>query len=234
LDYLSVRCYAPGQSAFNVVERAMSSFSSRLAGVVLPFDYHGNHLSSDKTRVTDVELAKRNMEYAAEQLNGYWTKDFYCKKPVYFQYVKPDENSDVNTRFEWLNHAMEEMKDSLGETDAEEFSWLERHALFAKYSIDFKKCADRNCCKPIVDVQFADLLKPFNGFLPPVVPTKSGQYCGVLQLLEFPPLDKTAFKTPDIFTPSIQKTEYVDYVCSTCGVYYPVKKLLVEHRKISR
>lgn len=65
LDYLSVRCYAAGPSAMNPVERAMSSFSSKLIGVVLPHDHHGNHIVSDRKSVSDIGLAKLNMKYTA-------------------------------------------------------------------------------------------------------------------------------------------------------------------------
>jgi hypothetical protein len=87
----------------------MCSFSGKLAGVLLEHNHYGNHLKSDGS-VSDIDLAKRNMEYASDQLKGYWTKDNYCGKPVYYSYVGPEEIAGVNTRFEWLNLAREEIR----------------------------------------------------------------------------------------------------------------------------
>ena len=112
LDYLSIRCYAPGQSKYNPVERAMSSFSGRLKGVVLPHNTHGNHLSSDKKSISDIELAKKNFSAAAEKLKGFWQKDTYVGKPVFFQYVEPTQNDRVNTRFEYLNDAAADLENN--------------------------------------------------------------------------------------------------------------------------
>jgi hypothetical protein len=100
LDYFSIRCYAPGQSKYNPVERAMSSFSGRLKGVVLPYNTHGNHLSSGKKSISNIDLAKKNFSTAAEKLKGFWQKDDYLGKPVLFKYVEPSQNDIVNTRFE--------------------------------------------------------------------------------------------------------------------------------------
>ncbi|GBC23550.2 hypothetical protein GLOIN_2v1766467 [Rhizophagus irregularis DAOM 181602=DAOM 197198] len=64
LDYLSVRTHAPGQSAYNPVERSMSTLSQKLAGITLPIDKFGSHLNS-QGQVTDLELAMKNFRYAA-------------------------------------------------------------------------------------------------------------------------------------------------------------------------
>ncbi|CAB4489434.1 unnamed protein product [Rhizophagus irregularis] len=64
LDYLSVRTHAPGQSAYNPVERSMSTLSQKLAGITLPIDKFGFHLNS-QGQVTDLELAMKNFRYAA-------------------------------------------------------------------------------------------------------------------------------------------------------------------------
>ncbi|CAB4493678.1 unnamed protein product [Rhizophagus irregularis] len=46
LDYLSVKTHAPGQSAYNPVERNMASLSGKLAGIVLNAFNYGNHLGN--------------------------------------------------------------------------------------------------------------------------------------------------------------------------------------------
>ena len=67
LDYLSVRTHAPGQSAYNPVERSMATLSQKLAGITLPIDKYGSHLNS-QGKVIDSELAMKNMHYAGEAL----------------------------------------------------------------------------------------------------------------------------------------------------------------------
>ncbi len=56
LDYLTVRTHAPGQSAYNLVERSMASLSAKLAGITLPIGEFGSHLNSQEN-VVDEELA---------------------------------------------------------------------------------------------------------------------------------------------------------------------------------
>jgi hypothetical protein len=45
LDALFIITQAPGQTAFNVVERRLATLSQDLTGLVLPHDYFGTHLN---------------------------------------------------------------------------------------------------------------------------------------------------------------------------------------------
>ena len=45
-DVFITLCHAPGQSAFNPVERRMPPLSTELAGVVLPHEHFGSHLKT--------------------------------------------------------------------------------------------------------------------------------------------------------------------------------------------
>ena len=66
LDGSFVLTNAPGQSAFNRVERH-ASLSRELSGVVLPHDHFGSHLdSSGKTIDDDLEI--QNFEEAGKVL----------------------------------------------------------------------------------------------------------------------------------------------------------------------
>jgi hypothetical protein len=56
LDYLTVRTHAPGQSAYNPVERSMASLSTKLAGITLPVNKFRSHLDS-QGKVVDNDLA---------------------------------------------------------------------------------------------------------------------------------------------------------------------------------
>ncbi|CAG7829410.1 unnamed protein product, partial [Allacma fusca] len=45
LDAVFVGTYAPGQSAYNPVERRMAPLSKDLAGIILPYETFGSHLN---------------------------------------------------------------------------------------------------------------------------------------------------------------------------------------------
>ena len=70
LDYLTVRTHAPGQSAYNPVERSMSSLSGKLAGIVLNVFNYRNHLGNvnGQVSIVDEELGYRNFKHVGEHL----------------------------------------------------------------------------------------------------------------------------------------------------------------------
>ena len=67
LDAVFVACYAPGQSAFNPVERRMAPLSRDISGVILRHDACGTHLDSAGNTV-DENLERRNFGIAGRQL----------------------------------------------------------------------------------------------------------------------------------------------------------------------
>ncbi|CAG8641988.1 30528_t:CDS:2 [Gigaspora margarita] len=67
LDYFTIRTHAPGQSAYNPVERSMSTLSEKLAGIVLPIDNFGSYLdSNDHIHGKEVFI-----EYVDEQIDSF-------------------------------------------------------------------------------------------------------------------------------------------------------------------
>jgi hypothetical protein len=65
LDLITIRCYAPGQSCNNMVERSMCSLSSPLAGVILPPFTHGEHIRNGKLVTGMEQVCKDNVKAAA-------------------------------------------------------------------------------------------------------------------------------------------------------------------------
>lgn len=65
--------YAPGQSAFNIVERRMSPLSRDLAGLILPYDKFGSHLDPSSHKTVDFDLEKRNFAAAGNILADVWS-----------------------------------------------------------------------------------------------------------------------------------------------------------------
>ncbi|CAB4439850.1 unnamed protein product [Rhizophagus irregularis] len=86
LDYLTVRTHAPGQSAYNPVERSMASLSAKLAGITLPIGEFGSHLNS-QGNVVDEELARKNFEYSGNRLCDIWKRDDIHGKSVIVEYI---------------------------------------------------------------------------------------------------------------------------------------------------
>lgn len=144
--------------------------------------------------------------------------DSFDDAQVYYKYVEPVEDA-VNAQSEWLQEAQEHLAG-----DVDDFHWIINHSRMAKYSVDFKKCQDRSCCKEPQDRAFIAKLEPFGGFLPGLVKLRE-HFGNVTQLLQFPP---TPFVQPDLFAPSVVATRR-DFVCKACSSYFPVKKILQQH-----
>src|SRR3989440_7424443 len=86
LDYLTIHTHAPGQSAYNPVERSMATLSKKVAGITLPIDNFGNYLNS-QGKVRDHELGLQNFHYAGEKLADLWRRDPIYGKPVLVEYI---------------------------------------------------------------------------------------------------------------------------------------------------
>ncbi|GES96194.1 hypothetical protein GLOIN_2v1766467 [Rhizophagus clarus] len=117
LDYLTVRTHAPGQSAYNPVERSMASLSGKLAGIELNAFTYGNHLGSveGKITITDRDLGRNNFRHAGERLCELWSQDNINGHPVITTYVEDHDQADF--------------------LDIEEGSWdwIDRHAQICRY-----------------------------------------------------------------------------------------------------
>ena len=70
LDYLTVQTHASGQSAYNLVERSMSTLSDKLVGIELDAFVFSKHLESidRKVSIKDKDLAHRNFKHVGEHL----------------------------------------------------------------------------------------------------------------------------------------------------------------------
>src|SRR6185295_18457448 len=108
LDYLTVRTHAPGQSAYNPVERSMASLSAKLAGITLPVGKFGSHLNSQGSVINE-ELARQNFEYSGKKLCDIWKRDDIHGKPVRVEYIDQERHSfnelEPSILWEWIeNH----------------------------------------------------------------------------------------------------------------------------------
>ena len=86
LDALFVLAHAPGQSAFNAVERRMAPLSHDLSGLILLHDYFGTHLDANGN-TTDFALEKENFKKAGEVFAEVWSGTVIDSYPVVASHV---------------------------------------------------------------------------------------------------------------------------------------------------
>lgn len=213
LDYLTVRTHAPGQSAYNPVERSMASLSGKLAGIVLNAFNYGKHLSNvnGQTAVVDEELGRKNFKHAGEHLCELWNRDCINEQPVVATYVERHDDTIFSN------------------IEEETWDWIDRHSQICKYSLDLRKCEDKSCCKPPRAPEAFELLSLSNGFLPPIVQGQDKHFLNLVHTLEYfsdrlPGYDEHCL--------SISCELYHELVCQKCGKYFPTKTFMKRHVKI--
>jgi len=109
LDALFVYTNAPGNSAFNEVERRLAHLSKRAAGLVLQHNHYGNHLDGNG-RTIDKELELSNFRFAGETLAEVWSELTFDGFGVTAEFVPSDEvlPNPLDVSDEWYaNHVRE-------------------------------------------------------------------------------------------------------------------------------
>ena len=106
LDALFVLTHAPGQSAYNVVERRMAPLSHDLAGLILPHDHFGTHLNDSGVTI-NLELERTNFKKAGEVLAEVWCGSVIDEHPVVAEYVDPPASTDDELRTIDVNLVMD-------------------------------------------------------------------------------------------------------------------------------
>jgi hypothetical protein len=225
LDAIFIACHAPGQSAFNAVERRMAPLSHDVSGLILPHDSFGSHLDS-RCRTTDIDLEKLNFSKAGQLLAEVWSRTVIDGHPVIATYVDPDAP-----------------KLTL-EPDPTEH-WKAAHVRQSQYSLQIVKCYDRNCCPPPRSSILTIL--PDRFIPPPVryvladlgpvaapVGLDAGHFGSLEKRLLLKGLDpKTAYPALpfDYYCPSVQD-KLAKRVCGDCGLYFSTVIAMNSHRKI--
>ncbi|EXX64505.1 hypothetical protein RirG_142050 [Rhizophagus irregularis DAOM 197198w] len=185
LDYLTVRTHAPGQSAYNPVERDMTSLSAKLASITLPF--------------------------SGKRLCDIWRRDDIHGKPVTVKYIDkeiiPFNEFDSSTSWEWI----------------------ENHAQICRYSLDIKKCKNRECCSENRATDAMLLLDENDGFLFPITKGKDGHFINPIHTLQY--YDKLKILLYDRCCPSISQELHQQLYCNICGKYFPTLKFMKEHKR---
>ena len=219
LDYLSVRTHAPGQSAYNPVERSMATLSRKLAGITLPINKYGSHLNS-QGQVIDPELAMKNFCYAGEALCTLWKRDPIFGKAIITQYTDQKNSPFADITFSEYDEG--------NTNESVPWQWLENHTKICQYSLDVKKCENTSCCSPKRYEEAVILLAENNVFLPPVTKGKDDHYLNPLHVLEY--CDKVKIPGYDAHCPSTT-SNYIRLCCSICNTYFPTLSLVALHKK---
>ena len=226
---------APGLSAFNPVERKMFHLSKEMTGLILPAEKHGTHLKNGKT--VNIELEKKNFQYAGELLSEVWNELVIDGHPVHSEYKSelPKKSTltyKVSTAFK------------------------QQHVLETQYFTCVLKCDNRDCCQ--------DFETPVLSYFPhrripaliPIEMTTFGPQAVTMdknlykQLLRFPSLPNRVLlessivsesllkkyngKIPyDIYFPTVQ--DKIDgRICSQCHNYFGSRKSLHEHERLCK
>ncbi|CAG8812495.1 5809_t:CDS:1 [Cetraspora pellucida] len=239
LDYLTIRTNAPGQSAFNPVERAMASLSKKLGEISFSIDTFGNHLDS-QGKIINKDLGLRNFRHAGEALCNIWQRDKIFGKPVYCEYVDEESmpfsdvvfETNLGCNNEKANDEYEEPEvGNVEDTEQVLWAWIENHAKMCKYSLDIRKCEVPECCSPKRAPEVATLLEPTNGFLPPVIKGKDNHFLNPIHTVEY--LDSAKLAKYDEHCPSISAELYACLVCKKCKKYFPTCAFLLNHKHLA-
>ncbi len=144
----------------------MASLSSKLFSIVLNAFNYGNHLGNVNGQVTiiDKDLGYRNFKHAADHLCELWNHDPINRWSIIVTYVeKHDQTAFLN----------------IGK---ETFNWIDHHSQICKYSVDFRKCNDRSCCKLPQSPDIYKFLLLNNGFLSSIVQSWDGYFLNLFHI----------------------------------------------------
>ncbi|CAF2145043.1 unnamed protein product [Rotaria magnacalcarata] len=196
LDAFILVTQAPGQTAFNIVERRLALLSHDLSGLVLPDNFFGTHLNISGLTV-DAELEKMNFKKTGDVLAEVWNMNMIDGHQVVTEYIDPPASTNdmvrfIDTKFT-LDYIIDEICDEDEEIplhqriehsrpafypdptmdtkpqpvyDIDEY-WCATHVFQTQYTIQIIRCTKPECCGP----WRSNYIQVFpHRFLPPPVP----------------------------------------------------------------
>ncbi|CAF1029781.1 unnamed protein product [Adineta ricciae] len=120
LDALFVLTYAPGQSAYNIVEHRMAPLSHDMAGLILPHDFYGSHLS-DSGVTTNIDLEKMNFRKAGEILAETWNQTVVDGFSCVAEYINPPATTEDERRQSDIKYIIDSLlREICADEEAEE------------------------------------------------------------------------------------------------------------------
>ncbi|CAF4041373.1 unnamed protein product [Rotaria sp. Silwood2] len=152
LDALFILTHAPGQSAYNIVERRMAPLSHDLAGLILPHDYFGSHLTESGV-TANIDLEKLNFRKAGQILAERWNKSvidgFSCVAEICAE-DEAEEGHEFRVRAsdEYYQDNAHAPREKFGEQlkyDIDEY-WCAIHVLQTQYTLQIIRSNSVECC----------------------------------------------------------------------------------------
>ncbi|CAF4336056.1 unnamed protein product [Rotaria sp. Silwood2] len=196
LDVFILITQAPGQTAFNMVERRLALLSHDLSGLVLPDNYFGTHLNISGLTI-DAELEKMNLKKTGEVLAEVWNMNMIDRCQVVTEYIDPPTSADEMVRFIDTKFTLDYIIDEICDEDEEiplhqriqrsrpafypdsntdtkpkpvydiDEYWCATHVFQTQYTIQIVRCTKPECCGP----WRSNYIQVFpHRFLPPPVP----------------------------------------------------------------
>ncbi|CAF3513878.1 unnamed protein product [Rotaria sp. Silwood1] len=196
LDAFILITQAPGQTAFNIVERRLALLSHDLSGLVLPDNYFGTHLNISGLTI-DAEVEKMNFKKTGEALAEVWNMNMIDRCQVVTEYIDPPTSSDDIVRFIDTKFTLDSIIDEICDEDEEiplhqriqrsrpafypdsntdtkptpvydiDEYWCATHVFQTQYTIQIIRCTKTECCGP----WRSNYIQVFpHRFLPPPVP----------------------------------------------------------------
>jgi hypothetical protein len=161
-----------------------------------------------------------------------WQKDKINGKSVYCTYIDEKTNPFTNVVFPFRENEISiKLKGKCNEDDYPHvpWSWIENHTKLCEYSLDIRKCNNKECCGEWRATSARDFLSVNNGFLPAIVKALDGHYLNPIHVLEF--LNGERLPEYDAHCPSISSEIHQRKKCMTCGKYFPTLNFLTLHYK---
>jgi hypothetical protein len=224
LDAIFIATHAPGQSAYNAVERRMAPLSRDLTGLILPHQHYGSHLNSNGATINS-ELELLNFKKAGETLAEIWSETVIDNYPVFAKYIEPKTGQNI-------------MINSINE------NWKFTHVKQSQYLLQIVKCDDSNCCKEFRST-IRDILS--ERFIPPPVlyvkrnegiktsDDMTGHFNSLSRRLALKCSVKHRFHVLpfDYYCPSIREN-IEERICEICGLYCLSKNNVKSHKKLHK
>ncbi|XP_033126527.1 uncharacterized protein LOC117124406, partial [Anneissia japonica] len=151
LDMLSITSYAPGQSAYNPIERTWSNLSKWLAGVKLPATLPDEDKPPCQQNISEEERLRKEKQVLKNAMTrlgeGYWSERSIAGHPVTVEQDDPDEALDlIYNDYEEVHTLLSGPKKYVKNTPTlEELKFTVKHVDRRVCEVTFVKCRDSSC-----------------------------------------------------------------------------------------
>ncbi|CAF1359270.1 unnamed protein product [Adineta ricciae] len=258
LDALFCLTHAPGQSAYNIVERRMAPLSHDLAGLILPHDHFAGQILAETWNQSVIDGFPCVAEYInppatsddeRRQIDTKIVMDELLRQICAEEEAEEGHEFRVSARDEYYQENARQAREKTGEQpkyDIDEY-WCAMHVLQTQYTLQIIRCNSVECCGPWRS-NYVEIFP--HRFLPAPVPFERtpygirmadrdyqrGQFYGSLfQRIQFHGvvIQHTQNEMiPFDYCCSSVKKELKKRTCKVCNQYIPSAYRMKNHYKI--